>query len=63
MDEYKSCNNPLCDFIVPQSVLYCCAGCNQAHEGKYEIHEDGPLGHGSSCARRTSPNDEPEWNL
>lgn len=43
------CENPLCDRYVPQGIQYCCAGCAAAHVGKYEIHEDGPLGHTGGC--------------
>ncbi len=51
--KYKPCKNPLCDYLVPTSVLYCCGSCDKAHTGKYEIHEDGPLGHTSGCSRRS----------
>lgn len=43
----EPCANPLCDRWVSPSVAdpYCCPACRKAHDGKYEIHEDGPLGH------------------
>lgn len=46
------CSNPLCDRKIPQGILYCCAACGLADERKYEIHEDGPLGHSNSCNER-----------
>lgn len=48
------CANPLCDRWVTTTVLdpYCCGGCRKAHKGKYEIHEDGPLGHSEFCNDR-----------
>lgn len=47
----KPCANPLCDRWVSPSVVnpYCCGGCQEAHKGKYEIHEDGLLGHSQFC--------------
>ena len=48
----KGCENPLCDRKVPQGILYCCGSCDQAHAGKYEIHESGQLGHSPSCNDR-----------
>lgn len=50
----RKCANPLCDF-GSGSALYCCNGCALAHEGHYEIHEDGPLGHSERCHRRLNP--------
>lgn len=50
--EVKFCENPLCNRITPVGILYCCNGCSQAHSGKYEIHEDGPLGHSPQCNER-----------
>ena len=48
------CANPECDRWVSTTVVsrYCCGGCEKAHEGKYEIHEDGPLGHSAFCNAR-----------
>lgn len=31
---------------------YCCGPCANASQEHYEIHEDGPLGHTSSCNDR-----------
>lgn len=49
------CENPLCDFLVPASVVYCCVGCDLAHQGGYEIHEGGLLGHSQGCMQRLPP--------
>lgn len=46
------CKNPACDRKVPVGTLYCCGQCSMAHDGKYEIHEDGPLAHAEGCNRR-----------
>jgi phage terminase large subunit GpA-like protein len=48
----KRCDNPECGRRVGGAVEYCCAPCRQAHEGKYEIHESGPLGHSAECEGR-----------
>jgi hypothetical protein len=54
----RYCTNPACERVVPASFLgarqveYCCASCATAHEGGYEIHEDGPLAHGQGCDQR-----------
>jgi len=45
------CANPACRQKVSWA-LYCCAGCRLAHEGGYEVHEDGPLGHSDICKGR-----------
>jgi hypothetical protein len=45
----KKCDNPDCDRKVSPGVQYCCAPCSWAHEGKYLIHSDGPLGHTREC--------------
>lgn len=50
-EQLKPCRNPLCARRV-SSALYCCAGCAMAHDGRYEIHEDGPLGHSETCNER-----------
>lgn len=49
---FRTCDNPLCRYLVPRSVAYCCLSCGLAHDHKFEIHEDGPLGHNGGCARR-----------
>ena len=51
------CINPDCDRWVSPSVAdpYCCGGCRTADQGpgnngqRYEIHEDGMLGHSEFC--------------
>jgi hypothetical protein len=50
--ELKKCTNSLCDRAVKSWTAYCCEPCAQAQEGRYEIHEDGPLGHTLSCQAR-----------
>lgn len=52
MIEMKKCSNSLCDRAVKDWTIYCCEPCAQAHEGSYEIHEDGILGHTSGCEER-----------
>ena len=47
---YKKCDNPLCDRQT--TAMYCCGACATAHEDGFEIHEDGPLGHSTSCNDR-----------
>jgi|EndMetStandDraft_8_1072994.scaffolds.fasta_scaffold1492752_2 hypothetical protein len=48
----KACANPRCDHWVGISVQYCCAACGDAHVGRYEIHETGPLAHAPRCLDR-----------
>lgn len=48
----RPCKNPLCLYWLIGSAQYCCQTCWKADAGKYEIHEDGPLGHTELCARR-----------
>jgi len=50
--ELKKCTNELCDRAIKTWTAYCCEACAQAHEGGYEIHEDGLLGHTPSCQDR-----------
>lgn len=50
----RKCENHLCDYWLIGSALYCCGGCARAHEGRYEIHESGPLGHSENCAKRVN---------
>jgi hypothetical protein len=49
---YKKCNNPMCQRITTIRSAFCCAACGAANDGRYEIHEDGPLGHSNSCNER-----------
>jgi hypothetical protein len=44
-----TCVNPLCDRLAPVGQQYCCPPCNLAHDGRFEIHETGPLGHSVGC--------------
>jgi hypothetical protein len=53
-----ACKNPVCERLVSLASLYCCGGCAQAHEGKYEIHESGPLAHGAECDGRHASRSE-----
>ena len=53
-ESLKQCDNPLCDRKTKVGVKYCCGPCATAHEGKYEIHESGLLGHTDSCDKRHS---------
>jgi len=54
---FKPCINPDCDRWVSPSVAdpYCCGSCRTADQGignngqRFEIHEDGPLGHSDFC--------------
>lgn len=50
--ELKACDNPLCERQTSAGAAYCCDGCSRAHEGRYEIHEDGILGHSAGCNER-----------
>jgi hypothetical protein len=49
---FHACANGLCDRRVKDGVGYCCTPCAVAQQKCYEIHEDGPLGHTTSCAQR-----------
>lgn len=48
-EQYKKCTNDLCDRKTRTSAAYCCYGCSKAHDGLYEIHESGILGHSDLC--------------
>ncbi len=57
MDTYwlhplSPCRNKLCERTT--TALYCCGRCVDASEGRYEIHEDGPLSHSDKCNERTN---------
>lgn len=46
-----ACANHLCDRQT--TAMYCCAGCDMADQGKYEIHNDGTfLSHSLGCDER-----------
>lgn len=49
---FKRCDNPACDRLVKQGTMYCCSTCGLAHDGGWEIHEPGPLGHSDGCNLR-----------
>lgn len=49
---YQKCSNPECERLVGVSIQYCCGSCAFAHKQKFQIHEDGPLGHTESCNER-----------
>jgi hypothetical protein len=54
------CMNPDCDRWISPSVAdpYCCGACRTADQGiggdgnRFEVHEDGPLGHSEFCNQR-----------
>lgn len=48
--QLKKCDNPECPRLT--SAAYCCGSCNAAHDGRYEIHESGPLAHTTTCDER-----------
>lgn len=58
------CHNPLCDRQVTSAEMYCCPPCQQAHGGKYEIHEPGShpaFCHTPKCNARNT--DRGPWTL
>lgn len=50
MQKLKLCDNKLCMRLT--TCMYCCGQCDYADQQKFEIHEDGPLGHSISCNER-----------
>lgn len=48
--ELDACLNPAC--LRKTTAMYCCGSCDRAHQGRYEIHEEGPLAHLPSCDER-----------
>jgi hypothetical protein len=48
----RPCRNDLCQGLILGGAAYCCGPCASAHEGHYEIHEDGPLAHTAGCVAR-----------
>jgi len=52
MTELKPCDNELCDRQTSSGAAFCCAGCANAAQNHYEIHEDGILGHSEGCNER-----------
>jgi hypothetical protein len=43
------CSKPDCREEAMWQSAYCCPSCARADRGRYEIHEDGPLGHSPEC--------------
>jgi hypothetical protein len=54
VDDLHKCAKPDCFRLVSAASLYCCTACAQAAEGRYEIHESGPLGHSRWCDQRAA---------
>jgi hypothetical protein len=52
--DLHKCATPDCFRLVSASSLHCCGACALAAEGKYEIHESGPLGHSAWCDERAA---------
>lgn len=50
MPELTKCGNRNCDRLT--TADYCCEACRIADEGRYEIHETGPLAHSEPCDKR-----------
>lgn len=46
------CATPGCG--RPTTSDHCCTPCWSAHDGRYEIHEVGPLAHSEGCEERTA---------
>jgi hypothetical protein len=46
---HQKCANPVCMHQVRNGVRYCCAACDLAHAGNYDIHDAGPLAHSQAC--------------
>jgi hypothetical protein len=55
----NKCRNPLCNRETNGRVAFCCRGCGLAHDGRYEIHESGPLGHSAECNCREAESRPP----
>lgn len=55
----QPCGNPLCRRHTRVGIRYCCPACGSAHEGRYEIHESGPLGHSETCNQRYAERSKP----
>lgn len=59
MGELKPCDNNLCDRQTSSGAAFCCHPCGLAHEGSYEIHESGILGHTDGCNQRHAERSNP----
>jgi hypothetical protein len=44
------CKTPNCPRLT--TAEHCCGACATAREGRYEIHESGPLAHSEACDER-----------
>lgn len=42
MADLHACPNPACPRLVSEMSHYCCAPCNDAAAGKYEVHAHSP---------------------
>ena len=52
--DLHKCATPDCLRLVSAASAHCCRACALAAEGRYEIHEDGPLGHSRWCDERAA---------
>ena len=49
---FDKCSKPDCMRKVKKGIAFCCHPCSYAAEKKFEIHDDGPLGHTAACNMR-----------
>ena len=49
---FNKCSKPDCFRKVKKGIAFCCHPCSYAAEKKFEIHDDGPLGHTTDCNTR-----------
>lgn len=49
---FDKCSKPDCMRKVKKGIAFCCHPCSYAAEKKFEIHDDGPLGHTEDCNQR-----------
>lgn len=54
---YRACGNPACRRKIMGSARYCCGGCGDAHDGKYD--PDGY--HSAWCDERAT--ERGEWKF
>lgn len=52
--DLHKCETLDCVRLVSAGSAHCCTACALAAEGKYEIHESGPLGHSGWCDERAA---------
>lgn len=50
--DFNKCSKPDCMRKVKKGIAFCCHPCSYAAEKKFEIHDDGPLGHTPTCNER-----------